>query len=113
AEGGHQELHPELGTLADFRALVRAAKRRGLQIALDLAFQVSPDHPHVTEHPAWFRARPDGTIQYAENPPKKYQDIYPFDFESEDWRPLWQELESVVEFWIDEGVRTFRVDNPH
>jgi len=113
AEGGHKELHPELGTLDDFRALVGAARRRGLEIALDLAFQVSPDHPYVTEHPSWFRARPDGTIQYAENPPKKYQDIYPFDFESEDWRLLWQELESVVQFWIDQGVRTFRVDNPH
>src|SRR5262249_38482576 len=113
AEGGHKELHPELGTLDDFRALVRAAKRRGLEIALDLAFQVSPDHPYVTEHPAWFRARPDGTIKYAENPPKKYQDIYPFDFESEDWRALWQALLDVTLFWVRHEVRVFRVDNPH
>ena len=112
-EGGHKDVHPELGTLDDFLALVVAARRRGLEIALDLAFQVSPDHPYVREHPEWFRARPDGTIQYAENPPKKYQDIYPFDFDTEEWRPLWQELESVVQFWIDQGVRIFRVDNPH
>ena len=113
AEGGHKDIHPQLGTLEDFRRLVRAAKRRGLEIALDLAFQVSPDHPYVREHPEWFRARPDGTIQYAENPPKKYQDIYPFDFDTEDWRSLWQELESVVQYWVEQGVRIFRVDNPH
>ena len=113
AEGGHKDIHPDLGTLEDFRGLVQAAQRRGLEIALDLAFQVSPDHPYVREHPEWFRSRPDGTIQYAENPPKKYQDIYPFDFETEEWRPLWQELESVLQFWIDQGVRVFRVDNPH
>ncbi len=112
-EGGHKDVHPELGTLEDFRRLVRAARRRGLEIALDLAFQVSPDHPYVREHPEWFRARPDGTIQYAENPPKKYQDTYPFDFDTEAWKPLWQELESVVQFWIDHGVSIFRVDNPH
>ena len=112
-EGGHKDVHPELGTLEDFRRLVQAAQRHGVEIALDLAFQVSPEHPYVREHPEWFRSRPDGTIQYAENPPKKYQDIYPFDFETDEWRSLWQELESVVRFWIDQGVRVFRVDNPH
>jgi len=112
-EGGHKDVHPGLGTLEDFHRLVQAAQRHGLEIALDLAFQVSPEHPYVREHPEWFRSRPDGTIQYAENPPKKYQDIYPFDFETDEWRSLWQELESVVQFWIDQGVRVFRVDNPH
>jgi starch synthase (maltosyl-transferring) len=112
-EGGHRSVHPQLGTLEDFRRLVRAAARHGLEVALDLAFQVSPDHPYVREHPDWFRSRPDGTIQYAENPPKKYQDIYPFDFDCEDWRALWQELLDVVEFWVGQGVRIFRVDNPH
>ena len=112
-EGGHKAVHPELGTLEDFRRLARAARRQGLEIAMDIAFQASPDHPYVREHPEWFRMRPDGTIQYAENPPKKYQDIYPFDFECEDWRSLWQELCSVFEFWIEQGVRIFRVDNPH
>ena len=112
-EGGHKAVHPELGTLEDFRRLVRAARRQGLEIAMDIAFQASPDHPYVREHPEWFRMRPDGTIQYAENPPKKYQDIYPFDFECEDRRSLWQELYSVFEFWIEQGVRIFRVDNPH
>jgi starch synthase (maltosyl-transferring) len=113
AEGGHKDVLPELGTPEDFRRLVDAARRRGIEVALDIAFQVSPDHPYVKEHPEWFRARPDGTIQYAENPPKKYQDIYPFDFETEDWRALWDELASVFEHWIEQGVRTFRVDNPH
>ena len=84
-----------------------------MEIALDIAFQCSPDHPYVREHPEWFLHRPDGTIQYAENPPKKYQDIYPFDFETPAWRELWAELASVVEFWIEQGVRIFRVDNPH
>lgn len=112
-EGGHKSVHPELGTLEDFRALVEAAEEHGLQVALDLAYQCSPDHPYVEEHPEWFRQRPDGSVQYAENPPKKYQDIYPFDFETEDWQALWQELKSVVDFWIDQGVRIFRVDNPH
>jgi starch synthase (maltosyl-transferring) len=112
-EGGHKSVHPELGTLEDFRQLVRAAQRHGLEIAMDVAFQASPDHPYVREHPEWFRHRPDGTIQYAENPPKKYQDIYPFDFEGEDWQSLWQELRSVFEFWIEQGVRIFRIDNPH
>jgi starch synthase (maltosyl-transferring) len=112
-EGGHTAIHPELGTAEDFRALVAEAKMRGIEIALDIAFQASPDHPWVSEHPDWFRARPDGTIQYSENPPKKYQDIYPFDFESEDWPGLWQALNGVIRHWIGEGVRIFRVDNPH
>jgi starch synthase (maltosyl-transferring) len=113
AEGGHMSVHPDLGTLDDFRRLVKSASRRGIHIALDIAFQAAPDHPYVREHPDWFRARPDGSIQYAENPPKKYQDIYPFDFESTDARSLWAELAAVFEFWIDQGVRIFRVDNPH
>jgi starch synthase (maltosyl-transferring) len=113
AEGGHTAIHPDLGTMADFERLVAAAGRFGLEIALDFAIQASPDHPWVTEHPEWFRARPDGTLQYAENPPKKYQDIYPLDFESEDWQGLWEALAAVVDFWIGHGVRIFRVDNPH
>ncbi len=112
-EGGHKSILPELGTLEDFRRFVEKAAGYGIEIALDVAFQCSPDHPYVKEHPEWFRKRPDGTIQYAENPPKKYQDIYPFDFETEDWRALWEELESVVDFWAGEGVKIFRVDNPH
>lgn len=112
-EGGHKAVHPELGTLEDFRALVRRAKAMDLEIALDIAFQCSPDHPYVTEHPEWFKKRPDGTIQYAENPPKKYQDIYPFDFETEAWESLWLELKSIFEFWAEQGVAIFRVDNPH
>jgi len=113
AEGGHKTLHPQLGTLADFRRLVARARALGIEVALDIAFQCAPDHPYVKEHPAWFRRRPDGTVQYAENPPKKYEDIYPFDFESGEWRALWDELAGVFEFWIAEGVRIFRVDNPH
>jgi starch synthase (maltosyl-transferring) len=113
SQGGHKSIHPKLGTLEDFRHLVKAAKRYDLELALDIAFQCSPDHPYVSEHPEWFRRRPDGTIQYAENPPKKYQDIYPFDFETENWRELWDELKSVIQFWIDQGVFIFRVDNPH
>ncbi|MGI8729812.1 MAG: alpha-1,4-glucan--maltose-1-phosphate maltosyltransferase [Solirubrobacteraceae bacterium] len=112
-EGGHMAIHPELGTFDDFAALVGAAGERGIQLALDIAFQASPDHPWVSEHPEWFRARPDGTIQYAENPPKKYQDIYPFDFESSDWRAMWQALNEVFRFWLERGVSIFRVDNPH
>lgn len=112
-EGGHKAILPALGTFADFDALVSAARAHQMEIALDIAFQCAPDHPYVKEHPEWFRKRPDGSIQYAENPPKKYQDIYPFDFECADWQGLWQELKSVFEFWIDRGVRTFRVDNPH
>ena len=112
-DGGHEAIHAKLGTLEDFRALVAAAAGRGISIALDIAFQASPDHPWVHEHPSWFRHRPDGTVQYAENPPKKYQDIYPFDFESEDWAGLWQALEGVFRHWIAQGVQVFRVDNPH
>ena len=113
ADGGHTAVNPDLGTLEDFDALVAAARGQGIEIALDIAFQASPDHPWVTEHPEWFKHRPDGTIQYAENPPKKYQDIYPFDFESADWRGLWQALNGVFRFWIGHGVSIFRVDNPH
>ncbi len=112
-EGGHTAIHPDLGTLADFRKLVAKAAEHDLEIALDIAYQVSPDHPWVEEHPEWFRQLPDGTIQYAENPPKKYQDIYPIDFESSDWRALWNELRDVMLFWVNEGVKIFRVDNPH
>jgi starch synthase (maltosyl-transferring) len=113
AEGGHKAIHPELGTMADFRNLVQTANRHGIEIALDIALQCAPDHPYVQSHPDWFRQRPDGTIQYAENPPKKYQDIYPFDFESGDWQAEWDELKSIFDFWIAEGVKIFRVDNPH
>jgi starch synthase (maltosyl-transferring) len=112
-EGGHKSVHPRLGGLEAFRRFLAAARDKGLEVALDLAFQCSPDHPYVSEHPEWFRIRPDGSVQYAENPPKKYQDIYPFDFETEAWPELWAELKSVVEFWIGEGVKIFRVDNPH
>jgi starch synthase (maltosyl-transferring) len=112
-EGGHKAIHPRLGTLEDFVAFRATAEGYGLEVALDIAFQCSPDHPYVREHPDWFRHRPDGTIQYAENPPKKYEDIYPFDFETDDWRALWLELKSVFVFWIEQGVRIFRVDNPH
>jgi starch synthase (maltosyl-transferring) len=112
-EGGHTSIHPELGTLEDFNRFRSKAAEHGLELALDIAFQCSPDHPFAREHPEWFRKRPDGTIQYAENPPKKYQDIYPLDFESQQWRSLWEELKSVFEFWIHQGVRIFRVDNPH
>jgi starch synthase (maltosyl-transferring) len=112
-EGGHTAVHPQLGTLKDFDGLVATAKKHGIEVALDLAFQCTPDHPYVRQHPDWFRKRPDGTFQYAENPPKKYEDIYPLDFETEDWRALWEELKHVVLFWIERGVRIFRVDNPH
>lgn len=112
-EGGHKSTHPALGTLADYKELISEAKKQGIDIALDLAFQCAPDHPYVKEHPEWFKRRPDGSIQYAENPPKKYQDIYPFDFECDQWEALWEELKSVVLFWIDQGIRVFRVDNPH
>ena len=111
--GGHTAIDPELGTLGDFDRVVATAGHLGIDIALDLAFQVSPDHPWTKSQPAWFQHRPDGSIKYAENPPKKYQDIYPFDFETDDWRALWDSLRDVVLFWIAHGVRIFRVDNPH
>ncbi len=112
-EGGHTAIHPELGTLAELRHFAETARGLGLEVALDIAFQCAPDHPWVRQHPEWFRRRPDGSIQYAENPPKKYEDIYPLDFENEDWRGLWQALLDVVRYWAGEGVRIFRVDNPH
>jgi starch synthase (maltosyl-transferring) len=112
-EGGHKAVHSQLGTLEDFRRLMAKAQEYGIEVALDVAFQCSPDHPYVKEHPEWFRWRPDGTVQYAENPPKKYQDIYPLEFGTDNWRGLWEELRSVILFWIEQGVRTFRVDNPH
>jgi starch synthase (maltosyl-transferring) len=112
-EGGHKDVHSQLGTLDDFRRLVTKARDQGIDIAIDLAFQCTPDHPYVKKHPEWFRLRPDGTVQYAENPPKKYEDIYPLNFETDHWEELWEELKSVVLFWIEQGVRIFRVDNPH
>ncbi len=112
-EGGHKAIHPELGTLEDFRGLIKAAHQKDIEIAMDIAFQCAPDHPWVTEHPAWFKWRPDGTVQYAENPPKRYEDILPINFETEDWENLWQELKSVFDYWIEQGVMIFRVDNPH
>ena len=111
--GGHKSIHPQLGTLEDFKRLIERAGSHGIEIALDIAFQCSPDHPYVKEHREWFRIRPDGTVQYAENPPKKYQDIFPLEFETDRWRELWEELKSVVDYWIEQGVRIFRVDNPH
>lgn len=113
AEGGHKAIHPELGTLQDFKNLVERASELDMEIALDFAIQCSQDHPFVQEHPQWFKWRPDGTVQYAENPPKKYQDVLPVNFETEDWKNLWQELKSIIEFWIENGVNIFRVDNPH
>ena len=113
AEGGHKSILPALGTAEDFRRLVAVARDAGLEVALDIAFQCAPDHPYVKQHPDWFRWRPDGSVQYAENPPKKYQDIYPFNFECDDWQGLWTELKCVFEHWIGQGVTVFRVDNPH
>lgn len=111
--GGHKDIHPELGTEKDFKALVKKAKAQGIEIAMDIAFQAAPDHPYIEEHPEWFRKRPDGTIQYAENPPKKYQDIVNFYFETKNYKELWEELLSIVQHWVDCGVSVFRVDNPH
>ncbi|MCU0339341.1 MAG: alpha-1,4-glucan--maltose-1-phosphate maltosyltransferase, partial [Spirosomaceae bacterium] len=111
--GGHDAIHPELGTLEDFKALVAACKAHDMEIAMDLAIQCSPDHPWAKDHPEWFKIRPDGTIQYAENPPKKYQDIYPINFETEAWQSLWQELKRIIFLWAEWGVRIIRVDNPH
>jgi starch synthase (maltosyl-transferring) len=112
-DGGHTAVHPDLGTIEDFDDLIEEAARLGLEIALDFAIQTSPDHPWATEHPDWFRHRSDGSIAYAENPPKEYQDIYPLDFDTPDREGLWNELRGVVDFWVDHGVRIFRVDNPH
>lgn len=111
--GGHKSINPQLGSFKDFDSLVNEAQKYGIEIALDLAFQGSPDHPYIKEHPQWFEWLPDGSIHYAENPPKKYEDIVPFFFDSDDWQNLWEELKSIVFFWIDKGVRIFRVDNPH
>ena len=113
AEGGHEAVHPELGTVADFERLVAAAKGQGIEIALDFAIQCSPDHPWLTQHPEWFNRRPDGTLKYAENPPKRYQDIYNVNFECEDWKGLWAALRDIVLLWVSRGVTVFRVDNPH
>ena len=112
-EGGHKAVNKDLGTLADFQRLVKSAAQQKIDVALDIALQCSPDHPYTREHPEWFKHRPDGSIQYAENPPKKYEDIYPFDFETEHWRELWQEMLSIFLYWAEQGVRVFRVDNPH
>jgi len=113
AEGGHEAISPEIGTLGDFERLVETCREHDVEIALDFAIQCSPDHPWLTEHPEWFQRRPDGTLKYAENPPKRYQDIYNVDWDCEDWRGLWEALRDVVQTWVDRGVRIFRVDNPH
>jgi starch synthase (maltosyl-transferring) len=111
--GGHKTVEPSLGTLEDFDWLQQEVRKRGMEIALDFAINCSPDHPYVKEHPEWFYKRPDGTIKFAENPPKKYEDIYPINFRCENWRELWAEMKSIVLFWAERGVRIFRVDNPH
>jgi starch synthase (maltosyl-transferring) len=111
--GGHMAIHPQLGSLNDLHRLIKKAKEYGIEIALDLAFQCSRDHPYIKTHPEWFRWRADGTIQYAENPPKKYEDIVPFDFETDHWQELWQELKKITLYWIEQGIKIFRVDNPH
>jgi starch synthase (maltosyl-transferring) len=111
--GGHKAIHPQLGTLADFKKLIKAARKQNIEISMDIAYQCAPDHPYVKEHPQWFKWRPDGTVQYAENPPKKYEDILPFNFETDDWQALWNELKSVIDYWIAAGVTIFRIDNPH
>jgi starch synthase (maltosyl-transferring) len=111
--GGHKAIHPQLGTIDDFEQLVSEAKELGIEVAMDIAYQCAPDHPYVKAHPQWFKWRPDGTVQYAENPPKRYEDILPFNFENDDWENLWKELKSVIDFWIEKGVRIFRIDNPH
>jgi glycosidase len=113
ALGGHKSINPELGTMSDFREMVSAAGKHGLKIAMDIALQCSPDHPYVKDHPEWFYHRPDGSIRYAENPPKKYFDIYPLNFDTEDRENLWKEMLGIFEFWISQGIRIFRVDNPH
>lgn len=112
-DGGHKDILKDLGTLDDFRHLIKEAAAHGLEIAMDFAIQCSPDHPYVKKHPKWFKWRPDGTVQYAENPPKKYQDILPINFENDDWENLWKELKSILDYWCEQGIRIFRVDNPH
>ena len=112
-EGGHKSVHPDLGGIEEFRRFAARTREHGMEVAIDIAFQSSPDHPYVKEHPEWFRKLPDGSIRYAENPPKKYQDIFPFDFDTEAWRPMWHELKSVFDFWVEQGIKIFRVDNPH
>ncbi len=112
-EGGHKAIHASLGTLDDFRNVIKKAADHDIEIALDLAYQCSPDHPYVSKHPEWFTWRPDGTVQYAENPPKKYQDVLAMNFENDDWQNMWKELKSIVDYWIEQGVYVFRVDNPH
>ncbi len=111
--GGHKDLHPELGTLDDFKSLIKKANKVGIEVAMDFALQAAPDHPYVKAHPSWFKWRSDGTVQYAENPPKKYQDILPIHFETGDHKELWDELIGIVKYWVDAGIRVFRVDNPH
>lgn len=111
--GGHKAIHSQLGSLKDFKDLVQEAKKYDIEIAMDIAYQCAPDHPYVKEHPKWFKWRPDGTVQYAENPPKKYEDILPINFESDDWENLWMELKSVIDYWIAQGIAIFRIDNPH
>ncbi|MCM8761567.1 MAG: alpha-1,4-glucan--maltose-1-phosphate maltosyltransferase, partial [Candidatus Omnitrophica bacterium] len=113
SEGGHKSIHPQLGTLNDFKSFVASAAKNRLEVALDIALQCSPDHPYLKSHPQWFKWRPDGTVQYAENPPKKYEDIVPFNFDTVDREGLWKELKSIFVFWMDQGVKIFRVDNPH
>lgn len=112
-EGGHKAINPDLGTLEDFKSLIAAAKKQGIEIAMDIAFQCAPDHPYIKKHPDWFIWRPDGTIMYAENPPKKYQDIVPINFETTDWENLWEELKSIFLYWMEQGISIFRIDNPH
>ncbi len=112
-DGGHKDIHPELGSLSDFKKLIAEAKKLGIEIAMDYALQCAPNHPYVKQHPQWFKWRPDGSVQYAENPPKKYQDILPINFETEDWKNLWDELKSIIDYWVEQGITIFRVDNPH
>ena len=111
--GGHKDILPELGSLREFQQFIKSSEALGMEVAMDFAIQCSPDHPYVKEHPQWFKWRPDGTVQYAENPPKKYQDVLPLDFENDDWQNMWIELKSILEYWIDKGIKIFRVDNPH
>ena len=111
--GGHKDIEPALGNFKDFDWLIDELEKRGMELALDFAINCSPDHPYVHDHPEWFFKRPDGTIKYAENPPKKYEDVYPLNFFCEDWQALWEEMTSIILFWAEKRVRIFRVDNPH